>query len=105
MRLPPRRRARYDARSMVAAPARAGNTRRAVAESPSSKPGKPQQRDRKRRMVDISPIEATRAGEVIELVAKDAVAAAESDVEDELDSRERQRNVGDGVAKHRETGA
>src|SRR4030095_2851586 len=57
------------------------NRRQRVAEG---SPRQPQERDRQRRLVDVAEREVVGAGDVVELVAKDAVAVAGGEVEDEL---------------------
>ena len=66
----------------VAAPASAGTTRSATSESPNAARHSQSTRDRERRVIDVAPRRVVGAGQVVELVAEDPVAAR---------GRERQR--------------
>jgi hypothetical protein len=51
-------------------------------------PHDPEHADRQRRMVDVAPVHVLAAGEVVELVAEDAVALRREEMQKELGERE-----------------
>ena len=84
---PPMRRAIDPATATVPAPASAARRRIVSSESPKTPVQTAVTRGDERRMVDIAPVEARRAGEVVELVAEDAVGGGERRVQGEHGER------------------
>ena len=104
---PPISRASFPVNQTVAAPASGGQQAQAEERFAEKMPRDPGDEGDQRRLIDVAEVEVLGAGEIIQLVAKDSVAAGGEEMKKELRDSQQQHDgrAGEKTMGHGRAGA